>query len=175
MKIYVLGVFLESNWLTSTAKTSKKMAEDIYLIWVWGSVRFKSNEKSKWRVSEIKLNELYNNNFRVDTISPPLILISIYKFSLSGCLFVCLFVCLYPINVKTAEPIRPKFFVGSLMSHKGRFTIKISKISLQQNLNVIKCWNPRFFFLQNPKTFCLFLFFNVHNWNRRWTRSALKA
>ena len=31
---------------------------------------------------------------------------------LSVCLFVCLFVCLYPINVKTAEPIGPKFFVG---------------------------------------------------------------
>ena len=24
----------------------------------------------------------------------------------------CLFVCLYPINVKTAEPIRPKFCGG---------------------------------------------------------------
>ena len=24
----------------------------------------------------------------------------------------CLFVCLYPINVKTIEPIGPKFFVG---------------------------------------------------------------
>ena len=24
----------------------------------------------------------------------------------------CLFVCLYPINVKTAEPIGPKFVVG---------------------------------------------------------------
>ena len=34
---------------------------------------------------------------------------SIYKFGLS---VVCLFVCLYPINVKTAEPIGPKFFVG---------------------------------------------------------------
>ena len=33
---------------------------------------------------------------------------SIYKFSLS----VCLFVCLYPINVKTAEPIGPNFVVG---------------------------------------------------------------
>ena len=31
---------------------------------------------------------------------------SIYKFGLS--------VCLYPINVKTAEPIGPKFFVGHL-------------------------------------------------------------
>ena len=28
---------------------------------------------------------------------------------LSGCLFVCLSVCLYPINLKTAEPIGPKF------------------------------------------------------------------
>ena len=33
---------------------------------------------------------------------------SIYKFGLS----VCLFVCLYPINVKTTEPIGPKFCVG---------------------------------------------------------------
>ena len=29
-----------------------------------------------------------------------------------ACLGVCLFVCLYPINVKTAEPIGPKFVVG---------------------------------------------------------------
>ena len=27
-------------------------------------------------------------------------------------MFVCLFLALYPINVKTAEPIRPKFCVG---------------------------------------------------------------
>jgi len=31
-----------------------------------------------------------------------------------ACLSVCLFVCLYPINVKTAEPIGPKLFVGHL-------------------------------------------------------------
>ena len=37
---------------------------------------------------------------------------SIYKFGLS----VCLSVCLYPINVKTAEPIGPKFFVGHHMT-----------------------------------------------------------
>ena len=43
---------------------------------------------------------------------------SIYKFGLS----VCLSVCLYPINVKTAEPIGPKFFVG----HKeNMFTINL--------------------------------------------------
>ena len=33
-----------------------------------------------------------------------------------ACLSVCLFVCLYPINVKTAEPIGPKFFVGHHMT-----------------------------------------------------------
>ena len=27
-----------------------------------------------------------------------------------------LFVCLYPVNVKTAEPIGPKFFVGHHMT-----------------------------------------------------------
>ena len=37
---------------------------------------------------------------------------SIYKFGLS----VCLFVCLYPINVKTAEPIWPKFCMGPHMT-----------------------------------------------------------
>ena len=36
-----------------------------------------------------------------------------YKFGLS----VCLPVWLYPINVKTAEPIGPNFFVGP----QGRF------------------------------------------------------
>ena len=40
----------------------------------------------------------------------------IYKFSLAGCLLWCLFVCLYPIKIKTAEPIRPKFCVGPSMA-----------------------------------------------------------
>ena len=39
---------------------------------------------------------------------------SIHKFSLSGCLFVCF----YPINVKTAEPIKPKFCVGPHVTPK---------------------------------------------------------
>ena len=30
--------------------------------------------------------------------------------------FACLFVCLYPINVKTAKPIRTKFCVGPNMA-----------------------------------------------------------
>ena len=36
----------------------------------------------------------------------------LYLYINLDCLSVCLFVCLYPINVKTAEPIGPKFFVG---------------------------------------------------------------
>ena len=32
----------------------------------------------------------------------------------------CLFVCLYPINIKTAEPTGPKFFVGNHVT-TGRF------------------------------------------------------
>ena len=36
---------------------------------------------------------------------------SIYKLCSSVFLFICLFVCLYPINIQTAEPIGPNFFV----------------------------------------------------------------
>ena len=47
---------------------------------------------------------------------------SIYKFGLSWFLFICL----YPINVKTAEPIGPKFFVGHHLDHReGLWMIKI--------------------------------------------------
>ena len=49
-----------------------------------------------------------NNNQR------KLIMPSVYKFGLS----VCLFVCLYSINVRTAEPIGPKFFVGHHVTTK---------------------------------------------------------
>ena len=58
---------------------------------------------------------------------------------LSGCLSVCLFVCLYPINVKTAEPIGPKFFVGHLgtpgkVYEKSKFQIFVS-IKIRSSLN----------------------------------------
>ena len=43
-----------------------------------------------------------------DGAKRPKSLVSIYKFSLS--------VCLYPINVKMAELIGPKFYVGLHMS-----------------------------------------------------------
>ena len=80
----------------------------------------------------------------------------IYKFSLSGCLLGCL----YSINVKTAEPIGPNFFVGSSMTlvpREGLRIIKILKLYLHQNsifnkfLKILKIheifwWNPQIFF-----------------------------
>ena len=68
---------------------------------------------------------------------------SIYKFSL--------FVCLYPINVKTAEPIGTKFFVGPYVM------IEFSNICLQQNLIFENFENSRFLQKHNPLIF-LFVF-----------------
>ena len=45
-------------------------------------------------------------------------------------LSVCLFVCLYPINVKTAEPIGPEFFVGSRVTPGKFMDDQIFKICL---------------------------------------------
>ena len=94
--------------------------------------------------------------------------LSIYKFGLSICLFVCLSVCSYPINVKTAEPIWPKFFVGHLgttgkvyewskfqifVSHQNSIVIKFLKIL---KIREIFCENPRIIFV---------LFYDVHKEN----------
>ena len=86
---------------------------------------------------------------------------SIYKFGLSVCLFVCLFVCLYPINVKTAEPIGPKFFVGHLGSpgkvyEWSKFQICVS-IKIRSSLNFWKFWKSTKFFVKIRKLF-LFCF-----------------
>ena len=64
---------------------------------------------------------------------------SIYKFGLSVWVSVCLFVWLYPINVKTAEPIGPKFFVGHLGTpgkayESSKFQIFVS-IKIRSSLN----------------------------------------
>ena len=70
---------------------------------------------------------------------------SIYKFSLSGCLFVCcLSVCLYPINGWTD---RAQFSVGHNLCLKVYYFCKI----LKRRAKII--WNPQ--------TFFLFLFYTV--------------
>ena len=50
-------------------------------------------------------------------------------------IYFALSVCLSPINVKTAEPIGPKFCVGPHMTgqREDLWRLKIFKISLQQN------------------------------------------
>ena len=48
-----------------------------------------------------------------------LFIYKIYEFILPGWVLVCLTVCLYPINVKTAEPIRPEFFGTSRGLREG--------------------------------------------------------
>ena len=86
---------------------------------------------------------------------------SIYKFGLSVCLSVCLFVCLYPINVKTAEPIGPKFFVGHLgtsgkVYESSKFQIFVS-IKIRSSLIFLKFWKSAKFFVKIRELF-LFCF-----------------
>ena len=94
--------------------------------------------------------------------------LSIYKFCLSWCLFVCLSVCLYPINVKTAEPIGPKFFVGHLgtpgkVYKWSKFQILVS-IKIRSPLNFLIFWKSTKFFCKNPRIIFV-LFFDVHKEN----------
>ena len=77
-----------------------------------------------------------------------------------ACLFVCLSVCLYPINVKTAEPIGPNFFVGHLgtpgkVYESSKFQIFVS-IKIRSSLNFKNFENPRIIFI---------LFYDVHKEN----------
>ena len=79
--------------------------------------------------------------------------ISIYKFGLS--------VCLYPINVKTAEPIGPKFFVVHLgtpgkVYEWSKFQIFVS-IKIWSSLNFWKFWKSTKFFVKIRELF-LFCF-----------------
>ena len=60
-------------------------------------------------------NQEYAPLLRFQDLSFIYIYIKIWLVCLLVCLSVCLFVCLYPINVKTAKPIGPKFCVGPHM------------------------------------------------------------
>jgi len=81
-------------------------------------------------------------------------------------LSVCLFVCLYPINVKTAEPIGAKFFVGQIgtpgkVYEWSKFQIFVS-IKIRSSLNFLKFWKSTNFFVKIRE---LFLFYDVHKEN----------
>ena len=88
--------------------------------------------------------------------------------------FACLYACLRPINVITAEPIGPKFSFGAHMTPgESLWLIKISKIRFSLNSE-----NSRFFYIICVRfCYCLTKYTRrkFHNWNKRWTRSALKA
>ena len=78
-------------------------------------------------------------------------------------LLVCLSVFfLYPINVKTAEPIRHKFSVGP---HGTPWKVyewsKFPKICLQQN-SIFNTFSKSTIFLLIRKLFWWFLFYNVY-------------
>ena len=88
----------------------------------------------------------------------------IYKFSLSVWVFFfllwCLFVCLYPINVKTAEPMGPKFFVGHHVTPgKVYKRSKLKKLFLKVFYlckNFENFENPRIFLIQSVKFYSWF-------------------
>ena len=73
----------------------------------------------------------------------------------------CLFVCLYPINVKTAEPIWPNFFVGphgapGKVYEWLKFQLFVS-IKIRSSLNFWKFWKSTKFFVKIRELF-LFCF-----------------
>ena len=82
-------------------------------------------------------------------------------------------------NVKTAEPIGPKFFVGSRVTpgkvYEWSNFQKFASIKIRF-LKILKIHN--IFFRKSAKfLFCLQCtqIEHVHNWNRRWSQSALRA
>ena len=89
---------------------------------------------------------------------------SIYKFGLSVCLSVCLFVCLYPINVKTAEPIGPKFFVGHHVIPGKVYGWSNFQKFASIKIRFLKILNIHEIFFENPRNFLFLLF--VNKWNK---------
>ena len=77
----------------------------------------------------------------------------------------CLSVCLYPINVKTAEPIGPKTFVGphgapGKVYEWSKFQIFVS-IKIRSSLNFWKFWKSTKFIVKIRDV----LFYDVHKEN----------
>ena len=81
--------------------------------------------------------------------------LTIYIWIWLVCLGVCFF--LYPINVKTAEPIGPKFFVGHHVTtgkvyEWSKFQIFVS-INIRSSLNFWKLWKSTKFFVKIRELF----------------------
>ena len=89
----------------SLVSISKKEQQIKFKMEGWRKAPWKPSDKIKeyhgWKIFNIIWKVLQKSFLFIVSI--------IYKFGLS----VCLSVCLYSINVKTAEPIGPKIFVGS--------------------------------------------------------------
>ena len=134
------------------------------IIWIFGQFRrkniFKYDEKSFVEVvqncsKKFPLIWLHHTNLYIN--------------------LACLSVCLYPINVKTAEPIGPKFVVGPRVTPcTVWWNLKNLPLNKIRFLKILKI--HEFFFL-NPQRFFLQCIQSehVHYWNRKWARSALKA
>ena len=94
---------------------------------------------------------------------------------------LCFSVCLFPINVKTAEPIGPKFCVGPHICPQGRLmNDRNFKISLLTKFNFHKIFKIHETFVWNLRTFFVIVLQctqreNVYNCHRVWVQSALKA
>jgi len=96
-------------------------------------------------------------NFKISFLLTKYIYVYINLTCLSVCLSVWVSDCLYPINVKTAEPIGPKFCVGHLgtpgkVYEWTKFQIFVS-IKIQSSLNFWKFWKSKKFFVKIRELF----------------------
>ena len=73
------------------------------------------------------------------------------------------FFCLYPINVKTAEPIGPNFFVGPRVT-PGKVSGWLNFQKFASNKIWFESFENQRYFLENPWN-TLLLFYNVYEEN----------
>ena len=73
------------------------------------------------------------------------------------CLFVCLSVYLYSLNVKTAEPIEPKLFVGpQIFPEKVYGLSKVQEFASNKIRFSLNFENPQNLFYKIRGPFCVF-------------------
>ena len=142
--------------------------------------------KLHWYLSFFLSRQLYGTSLIASVIY-----IYVYLYinlaCLSGSVLWCLSVCLYPINVKTAEPIRPKFCVGPHVASgkvygQSEFKYVILKyliLNLVCKINFVKFWkcakkyHEKKIILYKEKK--LTYKATIKSWKRRWAGSVLKA